>query len=125
MNDPRSAHSSLFKRSNGLGSKTKPATTFADFRPITCLNVAYKIKSTVMVTLVDNTTMEIGIFPTALRAVSPRHQGCVEAHIYSSAVSEIMATTRKPLYTIYAVLTKAFDRVPYPLINRLVNHIYG
>ncbi|KII62573.1 hypothetical protein RF11_05203 [Thelohanellus kitauei] len=103
MNNPRSAPSSVFKGRTVLVPKTKPATTLVDFRPRTCLNVAYKIISTVMMTVVGATTKGKGIIPVNQRADRSRHQGCVEAHIYSSAVTGIMK--RRGIHSIPFMLT--------------------
>ncbi|KII71072.1 hypothetical protein RF11_00368 [Thelohanellus kitauei] len=59
------------------------------------------------------------------QAARPGNQGFVEAHIYASAVREIMAATNKPLFTIYVDLAKTFDRVPHSLVTLLVNHLFG
>ncbi|KII69812.1 hypothetical protein RF11_05916 [Thelohanellus kitauei] len=107
----------FFPRKTVLVQKTMLATTLADFRPITCLDVALKnhIRG----------NDDSGGRHNHEEEHYSCNSVCVEAHIYSSVVSGIMAETSNQLYTIYVDLTKAFDRVPYPLINRLVYHIYG
>ncbi|KII62264.1 hypothetical protein RF11_09581 [Thelohanellus kitauei] len=56
-------------------------------------------------------------------AVRPNNHVCLNAIIYSSAVTGIISVMRIPLYTIYRDPANVFDRVRYALINILEGHI--
>ncbi|KII71246.1 hypothetical protein RF11_05629 [Thelohanellus kitauei] len=86
-----------------------PAATVADFRPITVLNVGYKIIFTFFAKLM-----------TARRG----HHRCVEDTWYSAAVRDIMEAREKPLFIIYVDMAKAFDRVTHSLVTHLVSHLF-
>ncbi|KAF0985772.1 hypothetical protein HZS_128 [Henneguya salminicola] len=74
LKDPTLAPSSFFAGKTVLIPKSPSIFSANDVRPITCLNIGYKLLSTIVAFLVTEPLLSSGVIPAEQRAIRPRHQ---------------------------------------------------
>ena len=83
------------------------------YRPITCLNVGYKLLTAVMTQVLGSHVEERGLLPEEQRALRKGRRGCLEALMVDSMVISEAKLRSRDLAVAWIDYKKAYDRVPH------------
>ena len=89
----------------------------ANYRPIACLNMAYKCMTTVASDYLLNHLLQTGALPDAQRALRTRRRGTWDCLAMDSLVTMDAKLTRKDLTVTWYNYRKAYDRVLHTVVD--------
>ena len=89
----------------------------ANYRPIACLNTAYKCITTVASDYLLNHLLQTGALPDAQRALRTRRRGTWDCLVMDSLVTMDAKLARKDLTVAWFDYKKAYDRVPHTVVD--------
>ncbi len=93
------------------------------YRPIACLNAAYKLLTSVLSEKLTGLIAEENILPIEQRAMRRGHRGCLDALLVDGAITESHTVRRDNLSVAWIDFQKAYDRVPHRWIIRALTAI--
>ena len=88
------------------------------YRPIICLNSAYKLLNTVMTEVLYEHIMAYSDLP---QAIHRGHHGCLDALMVDSMVTKEVKVCRRDLSVAWIDYQKAYDRVPHKWISWMLS----
>ena len=91
------------------------------FRPIACLNTAYKLCTAAVTVCLLRHVLKYGLLPDAQKALRPGRRGCLDALLVDRMAVEDAKMRRKDLSVLWVDFKKAFDCVPHRWIVRFLN----
>ena len=91
------------------------------YRPITCLNTAYKLLTAVMTEVLYHHSIDWGYLPPEQRAIRRGRRGCLDALIIDSMVTREAVVRRRDLSVAWIDYQKTFDRVPHEWISWMLS----
>lgn len=98
----------------------------ANYRPITCLNVAYKVLTAMLAQQVrqhlDKGKLAI---PSEQRALKTGEWGCAHAHLIDSAIVDdtMKGSRQRPLAVAWVDYAKAFDSIPHAYLMWVLRQV--
>ena len=93
------------------------------YRPIACLNAAYKLLTSALSEKLTGLLAENDILPIEQRAMRRGHRGCLDALLVDGAITESHTVRRDNLSVAWIDFQKAYDRVPHRWIIRALSAI--
>ena len=90
------------------------------YRPITCLNTAYKLLTAVMTEILYDHSTEWDILPPEQRAVRRGRRGCLDALMVDSMVAQAAVKRNRDLSVAWIDYQKAYDRVPHEWLELML-----
>ena len=91
------------------------------YRPITCLNTAYKLITAVMTEVLYHHSIDWGYLPPEQRAIRRGQRGCLDALMIDSMVTREAVVRRRDLSVAWIDYQKTFDRVPHEWISWMLS----
>ena len=91
------------------------------YRPITCLNTAYKLLTAVMTEVLYKHPTEWGYLPPEQRAIRRGRRGCLDALMIDSMMTREAVVRHHNLPVAWINYRKAFDRVPHEWISWMLS----
>ena len=98
---------------------TKPGSR----RPITCLNVAYKLLTGMVARTLLHHVKHYDLLPLEQKALKAGCRGCFDAVTINSALAAKAKAERRDLSMVWLDFQKAFDRVPHKWIQTALRTI--
>ena len=93
------------------------------YRPITCLNVGYKLFTGVVTILLRRHVEAHAILPSEQKAIHREQRGCHDALLVDNMISESSRVRSRDLSVAWIDYKKAYDRVPHAWILRVLDVI--
>ena len=87
-------------------------------RPITCLNIGYKVLTGALTAILRSHAEKVGLLPLEQKALRKGSRGCLDALAVDTAVFEEVTREKKDLSVAWVDFKKAYDRVPHKWIRR-------
>ena len=87
-------------------------------RPITCLNVAYKLFTGTVAHILLHHVKHYDLLPIEQKALKAGHRGCFDTVAIDSALAKEAKSDRRNLSMVWLDFQKAFDRVPHKWIKK-------
>ncbi len=94
-----------------------------DYRPITCLNTAYKLFTGVMASELWRHVESNGVMPCEQKALHRGQRGCLDALLVDGMITEGAKVRRGGLSVAWIDYRKAYDRVPHVWVCRVLEAI--
>ena len=91
------------------------------YRPITCLNTAYKLLTAVMTEVLHDHVMAHAYLPLEQRAIRRGHRGCLDALMVDYMVAREAMVRRRNLSVAWRDYQKAYDRVPHAWLSEVLS----
>ena len=91
------------------------------YRPITCLNTAYKLLTAVMTEVLYEHAMAHSYLPLEQRAIRRGHRGCLDALMVDSMFAREAMVRRRNLSVAWIDYQKAYDRVPQAWLREMLS----
>jgi len=91
------------------------------YRPITCLNTAYKLLTAVMTEVLYKHSTEWGYLPPEQRAIRRGRRGCLDALMIDSMVTREAVARHRDLSVAWIDYQKAYDRVPHEWLSWMLS----
>ena len=101
-----------------------PATPGSQ-RPITCLNLMYKLLTGALARVLKRHVDNYGLLPPEQKALRRGTRGCIDALSVDAAVVRECREDRRDCTTVWLDFSKAFDRVPHKWLRKLTRVIEG
>lgn len=98
------------------GETTNPA----NYRPIACLNVCYKLLTAFIAECVNETVKSYQILPIEQRASRSETWGTIECLMLDQAIARDAIKHKRNLAVAWIDFEKAFDSIPHKLINAVL-----
>lgn len=97
----------------------------ANYRPITCLNTAYKLITSAIAMTITDAIKDSDVWNPCQRALVKGQRGCAHALLTDLAVQAYCQSSRgPPLSVAWFDYTKAFDSTPHELIHSVLEVIH-
>ena len=93
------------------------------YRPITCLNTAYKLLTAVMTEVLYDHVMVPSYLPPEKRAIRRGHHGCLDALMVDSMVAQEAMVCRCGLSVVWIDYQKTYDRVPHTWLREVLSTV--
>ena len=93
------------------------------YRPITCLNVMYKLFTAIVTEILYEHATEVGAIPQEQRALARGKRGCLDALHIDGMAARIAKREKMDLSVAWIDYQKAFDRVPHQWILDMLTAI--
>lgn len=93
------------------------------YRPITCLNTAYKLLTAVMTEVLYDHAIAYLYLPPEQRAIRWGCRGCLDVLVIDSMVAKEAMERHRNLSVAWFDYQKAYDRVPHEWIGWILSFI--
>ena len=93
------------------------------YRPITCLNTAYKPLTAVMTEVLYNHAIAYSYLPPEQRAIRRGHRGCLDTLMIDSMVAREATVRHRSLSVAWIDYQKAYDRVPHTWLREVLSAV--
>ena len=93
------------------------------YRPITCLNTAYKMFTTVLTNILYDHVEENHLLPAEQCALRRGRRGCLDALLVDNMVLQMSIRKAKNLSVVWIDYKKAYDRVPHGWLELVLEAI--
>ena len=93
------------------------------YRPITCLNTAYKLLTGTLTTMLQDHSSKYGVMPDEQKALRPGKRGCLDALMVDTMVGQEAYLRGGRVSVAWIDYKKAFDRVPHGWLRLVLRAI--
>ena len=93
------------------------------YRPITCLNTAYRLLTAVTTEVLYDHVVMHSYLPPEQRAIRRGHHGCLDALMVDSMVAQEATVRRCSLSVAWIDYQKAYDRVPHAWLREVLSTV--
>ena len=90
------------------------------YRPITCLNTAYKLMTSSLALILQEHSTEYGLIPPEQKALRKGRRGCLDALMVDFMVGQEARLKQRNLSAAWIDYQKAYDRVPHGWLERVL-----
>ena len=93
------------------------------YRPITCLNTAYKLYTGTLAAILTEHAIACQLLPREQKALRRRRRGCLDALVVDGAVAEEARVFKKDLSVAWIDFRKAYDMTPHTWLRKMLRTI--
>ena len=93
------------------------------YRPITCLNTAYKLYTGALAAVLTQHAIGNQLLPPEQKALRKGRRGCLDALVIDGAVTQEAKLHRRDLSVAWIDYKKAFDMTPHVWLTRMLKSI--
>lgn len=101
----------------------EPTADPSQYRPIACLNIAYKLFTSYVTWLVTDHVNCNELLAPEQKAIKQGREGCLEALLLDAAITCDAETRHETLCMAWIDFRKAFDSIPHKWLRKVLRAI--